>query len=61
MTTKKKTVAKKKPVAKKVAKKVDVYDQITSKKVDGVLVYMYKDHTSINLDKIKRYVDSDLS
>lgn len=72
MTAKKKVTKKvtkkpaaKKPAAKKVVKvavqKTDVYDCITSGKVDGITVYRYKDYTSIKLAKIKRYVDNDLS
>ena len=59
MPAKKTRPAKRKPVAKKAAEKVNVYDQITSEVVNGVTVYKWKDYTSIKLAKIKRYVDAE--
>ena len=59
MPAKKTRPAKKKPVAKKEAPKVDKYSKIEVIKVEGLTVYKWKDYTSLKLDKIKRYVDAE--
>ncbi len=61
MPAKKTRPAKKKPATKKVVKvkETNLYDQIQVIKVEGMTVYKYKEHTSLSLDKMKRYVDAE--